>query len=299
MHDSATAIVSGRDSSAATCSSIVVPSRENRRSPWRSAMNASERVVVGLGARAQSGSPISISPRRRQVVISSASSVETRGVRRAQRVGDLGLRDPEQAHDLAPVDRSRRRSRAGTPRSRRRLPHRLQLARRSGQHDDRRARVPSARRHDQPGRGADRLEHGRAARDHRLLAVGRAERLAIGVRASAASAAPGSRRSAARARSSSTISRPQKPPTISAVRSSAVGPRPPLVTITRHPGARMCSSAREQVLGTVADDLDHRGVDAELAQPLGQPRPVAVGDDAGQHLGAGDEDPGAHGARGR
>ncbi len=97
---------------------------------------------------------------------------------------------------------------------------------------------------------------------------------------------------------SSTISRPANSPTISAVRSSAVGPRPPLVTINAIPWAAMYLQRGDQVPGTVADDLDHRGVDPDLEQTLGQPRPVAVGDDPGQHLRARDEDPGPGAARG-
>ena len=48
-----------------------------------------------------------------------------------------------------------------------------------------------------------------------------------------------------------------------------------------------------------ADDHDLGELDPVLAQPLRQPRPVAVGDDPGQHLGAGDDDAGAraHGAQ--
>ena len=49
-----------------------------------------------------------------------------------------------------------------------------------------------------------------------------------------------------------------------------------------------------QILGAIPDDGDHLDVDPEVAQLLGQPRAVAVGDDPGQHLGAGHEDPCAH-----
>ena len=47
------------------------------------------------------------------------------------------------------------------------------------------------------------------------------------------------------------------------------------------------------VLGPVADDDRVRVVDAELAQPLRQPRAVAVAHAAGEDLGAGDDDAGA------
>ena len=58
------------------------------------------------------------------------------------------------------------------------------------------------------------------------------------------------------------------------------------------------SAAPRHVLGPVADDRDVGEVDAELAQALGQPRPVAVGDPAGEDLGPGDDDAraGAHAA---
>ena len=96
--------------------------------------------------------------------------------------------------------------------------------------------------------------------------------------------------------SSRTISRPWKRPTTSAVRSSAVGPRPPLVTITSTPLDGEELERALHVLGPVADDERERVVDAELAQAVGQPRPVAVRHPPGQHLGAGDDDAraGAH-----
>jgi hypothetical protein len=48
---------------------------------------------------------------------------------------------------------------------------------------------------------------------------------------------------------SSTISRPQKRPTISAVRSSAVGPSPPLVMTSAMPASRMNSSVARRSSG--------------------------------------------------
>ena len=47
----------------------------------------------------------------------------------------------------------------------------------------------------------------------------------------------------------------------------------------------------QDVLGPVADDRDGDRVGAELEQLLGQPRAVAIQDAAGEHLGAGDDDP--------
>ena len=53
------------------------------------------------------------------------------------------------------------------------------------------------------------------------------------------------------------------------------------------------------VVRAVADDDDRLEVDAELAQALGEPRPVAVAHAAGEDLGARDDDAGAraHGSR--
>ena len=101
--------------------------------------------------------------------------------------------------------------------------------------------------------------------------------------------------------SSSTISRPWNAPTTSAVRSSAVGPRPPLVTTRSMPSRAKKRSAPRMSSRPVADDRDVREVDAELAQPLGEPRAVAVGDAPGEDLGAGDDDAraGAHAQVGR
>ena len=62
--------------------------------------------------------------------------------------------------------------------------------------------------------------------------------------------------------SSSTISRPAKPATTSAVRSSAVGPSPPLVIDQVHALAREEVERRPQVLRPVADDHDVGELDA-------------------------------------
>ena len=48
----------------------------------------------------------------------------------------------------------------------------------------------------------------------------------------------------------------------------------------------------QKVIGAVADDEDHRGVDSDLCQALRQPGPVGVRNDPGEHFGAGDEDAG-------
>jgi hypothetical protein len=56
---------------------------------------------------------------------------------------------------------------------------------------------------------------------------------------------------------------------------------------------------RMKVLGAIPYTHDVRDLDTQLAQPLGDPRPVSVGYAPGQNLSAGDDDPGtdavAHG----
>ena len=79
-----------------------------------------------------------------------------------------------------------------------------------GQHDHRRAGAALRGRHDESGGGADRVEHRRPRRDHRLLAVGFADRLLrprARQRLREASRIAAIRSSSA---ASSTISRPQK-----------------------------------------------------------------------------------------
>ena len=128
----------------------------------------------------------------------------------AQRLGDLRLGDPEQPQrspartSVAPRERRAQRRRS----ARAVRPHRLQLARRPGQHDHRRAvrRRPAARR---PARARSRPARAPSRpRGHRLLAV--AARASPRGRGSASAPASGARISAIRSSSasSSTSSRP-------------------------------------------------------------------------------------------
>ncbi len=73
-----------------------------------------------------------------------------------------------------------------------------------------------------------------------------------------------------------------------------MGPRPPLVTDEVEALVGHEAQRGEHVRAAVADDRDVREVDAEPLQAVGEPRAVAVGDAAGEHLGAGDDDPGTH-----
>ena len=194
---------------------------------------------------------------------------------------------------------ARRGRRARTPSvSTAARPHRLQLARRARAARRPSGRAPSARagttrpgRRARPARGPSRPPGSRAC-----LRFGVAD--APRGRGPASAAISGSRisRSAPPAPRRAPSRGPGSAPTTSAVRSSAVGPSPPLVTIRSTPSAREEAQRALDVLGPVADDRDVGEVDAELAQPLGQPRAVAVGDAAGEDLGAGDDDAraGAH-----
>ena len=66
-----------------------------------------------------------------------------------------------------------------------------------------------------------------------------------------------------------------------------------------HPLGGHEAQRRLEVVGPVADDEDVGDVDAQLRQLFGEPRPVAVGDPAGQDLGPGYHYPCAHLSRPR
>ena len=221
---------------------------------------------------------ISTSPRRRQVVISSAVERHALLARGAQRLGDLRLRDPEQPQHLPGGTRRARDGGAEAPRSPRAVAH-IGCSSRGGPGSTThgRAAVAVGRRDDEPRRGADRLEHRRAlAGPPPACGWPRARRPGRG-RASVPAAGAGSPRCAPPAPRRAPSRGRWKRPTTSAVRSSAVGPSPPLVTIRSHALAGQEAQRGQHVLGPVADDHGVGEVDAELAQPLGQPRPVAVG----------------------
>ena len=165
------------------------------------------------------------------------------GLRGAQGVCDLRLRDPVQTDDLTPEDGG-----AGDRVTEglglgRRPPHRLQLPGGPGRTTTVGASgASSAGGTTRPGAvptGSITVAPSGITAclrfDTRIASGSRlGQRLIIGARISAI-------RSSSRA--SSTISRPQKRPTISAVRSSAVGPRPPLVITSANRCSRMWASA--------------------------------------------------------
>ena len=208
-----------------------------------------------------------------------------------ERVRDLGLRYPEQAHDpthIGPGPGDRGGKCLGRPRH---LPHLMELARRPGQDDDRRAGSGS-RRHYQSRRGAHRVEHGRTKRDDRLLAV----RLADGVEVQARPAAHQRTQDLGDLRLELVVEHHLAAGELADDLSGQIvggGTEAAACDDQRHPLSIHVPERRHEIARPVADDLDHRGVHADLEQALGQPRPVAVGDDPGQDLGAGDQDPGS------
>ena len=136
------------------------------------------------------------------------------------------------------------------------------------------------RRHDQPGRRADGLEDRRALGDHGLLAVGLADRLLVELRPARQQRLRRISAMRSSSASSSTISRPQKPP--DHLGGEVVRRRPQAAAGDDQVHALLGQEAQrgQHVLRPVADDRDVGEVDAELAQALREPGAVAVGDAA-------------------
>jgi hypothetical protein len=169
------------------------------------------------------------------------------------------------------------------------VPHRLQLARRPGQHDDGR-RVVLARRHDEPRRGADRLQDPGAGGDHRLLAVGHED--GGGVEVGPA------RHQRTQDRGDAPLERLVEDHL--AILELAddrgrqvVGGRPePAARDDQRAALGRQEAQRAQDVGRAVSDQDDRDrVGAEREQLLRQPRAVAIQHAPRQHLGAGDDDP--------
>ena len=206
----------------------------------------------------------------------------------AQRLGDLRLRDPVEAeHLLAQLDRPGDGRAEGVGRHRGR-PHGVQLARRAGEHDHGR---PAVDRHDEAGRGAHRLEDGGARGHDGLLAVGGADR--VGVEVGPA------RHQRAQDLGDALLERLVEDHLAPGERAHHLGREVVRGRPQPAAGHDQVDVARGQeaqrllhVLAAVAHDQRVGVVDAERAQLLGQPWPVAVGHAAREDLGARDDDAG-------
>ena len=228
---------------------------------------------------------ISSSERRRQVVIST---------------GDRSIRPSRAASRRSPTPAARTTAAPPSPAAapvqqladrlggQRGRPHALQLGRRAGQHDHDRA---ASRVHDQPWRGADRVEPDRPARHCRLLAPPAA--IASRLHPVFAASRPRSRRSCGPAPRRAP-GRPRR--SGNGLGGQVVGGRAEAAAGDDELAAPVGVELQPgQQVGRPVADGQHLGhLDPELAEPLGQPRPVRVGDLPGQQLGAGQQDPGAH-----
>ena len=215
----------------------------------------------------------------------------------AQRLRDLRLGDPEQPqHALlvgrAPADRRPELLRLG-----RLPPHRVQLARRAGQHDH---CGPGAveRGHHQARRRPRGRDHARSLGHHRLLAVGGADRLEVQVRPALHQRAqdvgdPGLELGVEKQRPAHEAGHHLDGQVVGGRAEPAAGQDQVDALLGHEPQLGL------HVLGAVAADGDVGEVDAQLAQAVGQPRPVAVLHPAGQDLGPGDDDARAGGHQAR
>ena len=260
---------------------------------WRTPRRRGARRSAPPGARSASVDPsaritISSSPRRRQVVTSSPSRpISLSATRSVSAISDSGSRTGASSSGGSAA---RRPSRPGTARSRPPAPSSPAAPAAGPGARPRPARrpAPPGPARSRPGPAQPPLGH------HRLLAVRLPHRFRVEVPAP---------REAGDDLADPPLERlveVQRPPREVrhhlAVRSSAVGPRPPLVTIRSTPSARMNSSAgsrspgRSPVIRTCASSTP--------ARPAGpRARAVAVAHAAGEHLGAGDHEPRADGRR--
>ncbi len=168
-------------------------------------------------------------------------------------------------------------------------PHGLQLARRAGQDDDGGRRRAVGGRHDEAGRGPDGLEDRRADGDRRLLAVALLERREVDVRPALGDALEDLGDAPAQGvvhRHRAALEAPDDlGGQVVRGRPEAAAGDDQVAALGGQEGERVL-----HVLRAVADDDDRLQVDAELAQAVREPRPVAVHDAAGEDLGAGDDD---------
>ena len=179
VQDSAVATVRP-SSSPATCSSTVDPSVEKSVAACRRSIRPSSAVHAASDAGSWR-TTTSTSPRRRQVVISRSSkpSISASAARSVSAISDSGIPN---SRSIDCVNCARGADR-GTERLRLHglLPHRVQLPGRPRQDHHRGTAAAVGRGDDHAGRGARRLDHRRALRHQRLLAVGRPHGLEVEV----------------------------------------------------------------------------------------------------------------------
>ena len=170
------------------------------------------------------------------------------------------------------------------------IEHRLQLARRAGQQHHDAARVPAACVDEQARRGAVGIvQHDRPLRHLGLPPVHVRHR-----QVRAARSAPGS---SPRSPRRSSIGSPSTSATTSRVRSSSVGPSPPVRTMTSERSSAWRNRPARS-LAIVADDGLDAQVDAERRQPVGEEERIGIGARGSEQLGAdGDDFSGARSMR--
>ena len=203
----------------------------------------------------------------------------------AQALGDLRLGDAEHAHGVGEQRRRPGEDRLHRRRLDRPRPHRLQLARRPRQDDYR----PLPGGDDQPRRGADRVEGQGALRHHRLLAVGLPHRLLVEGEAPR-EAAQDRRDLLLHLLVEHELAAGEAPDDLGG---QVVGGRSEPARGDDQVHALGGEEAQRgfEIVRPVGDDEDLGHLDPALGQPFGDPRPVAIGDPPGDHLGSGHNDP--------
>ena len=155
MHDSPSAIVRRSRSSAATCSSIVEPSWLKMNRSWRATKPSTSASRFGLRPGPVANLDLELAAAQAGGDLERARGRRPRSISRSD-LRDLGLGDPEQPQRLADVRLGALEHRARRRRSRARRGHIcVQLARRPGQDDHRRAAVDADH---QARRGAGRVD---------------------------------------------------------------------------------------------------------------------------------------------
>ena len=153
-------------------------------------------------------------------------------------------------------------------------PHRLELARRAGKHEHDRP-PPPAGAHDEPGRGADGLEHGCAPGDRRLLARARGDCLHVDAREALAQRG----HDRADARLERLVEHHLEPLELRhGFGREVVGGRAEAAAGDHEVEPLPCHEPQrvEHVGVTVAHDRDLGELDPGLTQAFGEPGPVAV-----------------------